>query len=95
MAFSRRGGKEIATTGGRFRGEVINEMIHLEHKIEVLLTRYFCADSKKSRFFLWSVLRARMLQFKDKAEILFSVLKEELVIEASTAKRPLDRNSPR
>ena len=78
--------EEIATTGGRFRGEVINELIHLEHKIELLLARYFCPNKTKQQFFLWNLLRGRVLQFKNKTTILFSLLKDELAIDPSVAK---------
>jgi hypothetical protein len=77
--------QEIFSTAAQFRGEVINELIHLENKIELLLSRYFCSTKAKQNVFRWNVLRAR-LRFKDKAELLFELLKDELNIECSTVK---------
>lgn len=45
----------------------------------------FCSTKAKQNFFRWNVLRAR-LRFKDKAELLFELLKDELNIECSTVK---------
>jgi hypothetical protein len=77
--------QEIFSTAAQFRGEVINELIHLENKIELLLSRYFCSTKAKQNVFRWNVLRAR-LRFRDKAELLFELLKDELNIECSTVK---------
>ena len=77
--------QKIFSTAAQFRGEVINELIHLENKIELLLSRYFCSTKGKQNVFRWNVLRAR-LRFKDKAELLFELLKDELNIECSTVK---------
>lgn len=60
--------QKIFSTAAQFRGEVINELIHLENKIELLLSRYFCSTKGKQNVFRWNVLRAR-LRFKDKAEL--------------------------
>ena len=77
--------QKMFSTAAQFRGEVINELIHLENKIELLLSRYFGSTKAKQNFFRWNVLRAR-LRFKDKAELLFELLKDELNIECSTVK---------
>jgi hypothetical protein len=78
--------QEIASTAAQFRGEVINELIHLEHKVELLLSRFHCSTKAKQDFFLWKVLRRKyLLEFSEKTELLFDVLKE-LDIEYSTVK---------
>ena len=77
--------QKIYSTAAQFRGEVINELIHLENKIELLLSRYFGSTIAKQNFFRWNVLRSR-LQFKYKAVLLFDLLKGELKIECSTVK---------
>ena len=40
--------QEIFSTAAQFRGEVINELIHLENKIELLLSRYFLLYESKA-----------------------------------------------
>lgn len=40
--------QKIFSTAAQFRGEVINELIHLENKIELLLSRYFLLYESKA-----------------------------------------------
>ncbi len=82
--------KEVAAAGSHFRGEVINELIHLEQKIEICLARYFCRDTDRQQEFLWSVLRQRPMTMNHKATLLLFILKDSLSVDISVVKGQLE-----
>lgn len=82
--------EQLVQTGSKFRGDIINEMIHLEHKIERFLESYFCVEKSKRDNFLWLILRHRSMTFSNKVRVFFSILKDTLNMDISGIKSNLD-----
>ena len=82
--------EEVNETASRFRGEVINELVHLEHKIETCLKNYFCRDTCRGEEFLWLILRARPMHMSNKTTLLLAILEDTLSIDVSKMREMLE-----
>ena len=65
--------EELLQAASRFRGEVINQIVIIEGKLDQYLGNYFCGDQQKKDDFLWLVLRQRPMNLSSKLRILYAI----------------------
>ena len=90
IEISHEEAQRLLQAGNKFRGDVINELIHLEHKIERFIVGYFCDDARKRDDLLWLILRHRSMNFRNKVRVLFSILKDAMNMDVTAAQKNLE-----
>jgi hypothetical protein len=68
--------EELLQAASRFRGDVINQIVVIEGKVDQCLANYFCDDHKKKDDLLWLVLRQRAIGFSSKLGVLSAITKD-------------------
>lgn len=78
--------EQFAVQGNLLRGDVINELIHLEHKLEGVINSYFVVDSNKQTMFFEHVLKQRFFTLNEKIRIVLQIA-DSLVHDSEEIKK--------
>ena len=76
--------QQIQLSGYSYRGQIINDLIHLERLMDEFLSRHFCNDSERKKEFFELIIANERMSFNSKIQVFEYVLKKhhnQIVIE--------------
>jgi hypothetical protein len=59
----------IQTAGYLYRGQIINDTIYLERRIDEALTRHFCVDEEKKKELFELIIASERMTFSNKIQV--------------------------
>lgn len=68
--------QQIQLLGYQYRGQIINDLIHLERLMDEFLSRHFCSDTEKKKEFFELIIATERMSFSSKIQIFEFIFKK-------------------